>query len=366
MSAGAGAGSPGSPAVFALNAVSPGSGSSPEEPRTKRRKGSEDDETIMERKAAAEAARLAAAEPNKPTRPVEGYAPSHPTSPDIVNAETHAGYSVRLIENSEAGEKLFTKLQPRIAESQAEGSTYPDGKPRASCYAEPSDTFEDRTPQRLKTGNEQRDYCAIQPVAGVIGYCRVTFNPNLILYHKVPGGGGLWDRRVMIALVNSSCSFTLSSDYIAGSAEKTVRAFFTENLPAFKSAGVPSVGKYIKQEVSRQLSAEFGVDQVILISEAFEEALDQHKKNGAKVFSEVGYGILENLVTEHGFDAEDAINHSGYFLEKKLHDVDGLIYTVFPPGAAAGGGRRRRRIRNHKTMRKRRSYRRRRVRGTRR
>jgi len=312
----------------------------------------------MERKAAAEAARLAAAAPNKPTHPVEGYVLSHPTSADIESAERYAGYSVRLIENSEAGEELFARLQPRIVESQTEGAKYPDGTARASCYAEPSDTFEDRIPRRLKNGNQQRDYCAIQPVAGVIGYCRLTFTPNLIFYHKVPGGGGVWDRQVMIALVNSSCSFTLSSDYIAGSAEKTVRAFFTENLQVFKSAGVPSVGKYIKQEVSRQLCAEFKVDQVILISEAFEEALAQHKKNGAKVFSEIGYGILENLVTVNGFDAEDAINHSDYFLERKLRDGDGIIYTVFPP--IPGGGRRRRR---RKTVRG--SYRRR-VRETRR
>ena len=222
---------------------------------------------------------------------------------------------------------------------------------------------DDLFPQKKFAGDSayiQRRYIALDKVAGVVGYCDIRYPitkestteyPDLAIYDYDK------DQKVLIVYVALSCSFTLSNEKVG---EKSVRELITDKKKA--DAGLPNVGKFIKQEIGRMLVKDFGVNRVMFLSISVPTAKEQHRKNGGKFFIDEGFSIfkpmtsivtklnvvdtfMKNAMSSDEFLSSDTPED----LEQTLNE-DGF-YVMYPP---LGGGRRRTRKRRAKKLTKRR------------
>jgi hypothetical protein len=273
------------------------------------------------------------------------YAPP-PKSEAILRGEG-VGYSVARLDASNITARVKEELIRRMQEKIKERDVCP-GNPESDFLTKPN-----------MEGMLDIHYIARDPDFGVIGYCNIEMGDDIYYNVPDPSKPSEYDYTAKVATVPASCSFTLSPEIKDGIAGKI-------------KGGAPNVGRYIKEEIGRQICEEYEVDKVIFISDALPKALPNHKKNGAKVFSEIGLGVLDNLRSVVGSSIYQRMIEVQFFSAATGTNTEVVrtqisnpnrIYVEYPP--IAGGGRRRRRGRGQKSKKRRGSYRRR-VRGTRR
>ena len=207
----------------------------------------------------------------------------------------------------------------------------------------------------------QRRYVALDPIAGVVAYCDIRYPvteksegyPDFAIYKD--DSKERPDQTVMIVYVALSCSFTMSNEKVG---DKSVREIIADKKKA--DASLPNAGKFIKQEIGRQLVDEFGVDRVIFVSLSIDSAVAQHRKNGGKFFKEEEgfsiFGALKSPATKGNVlqtFMENAMSSNEFLFSRTIDTLVKRLeregfYVVYPP---PGGGRRRR---NKKTLRRRR------------